>query len=179
MPIDSRSRSRLWLTVVVALFAALHVGWEFLGGGIRSHHLLDRADLPAISNAWGLLSLPVLAWLLIGRMQARSIAPLSFGLDRSILLAMAGALVYGVVLSLGFTAGHASVTSALFMGLFVLAVVLPLYRAEYLLGFVLGMTVTFGAVLPMLVGSVFMLLSVLLHPLARYLVRAVGRKRAA
>ncbi|WP_214278616.1 hypothetical protein, partial [Escherichia coli] len=46
----------------------LHLGWEALHGGIAAHHLLQRADLPGLSNAWGLLVLPALAAWAAGRL---------------------------------------------------------------------------------------------------------------
>ena len=61
-----RSRARGTITVLVALAELAHLAWEHLHGGVASHHLLNRADLPAISNAWGALFLPALAWVLSG-----------------------------------------------------------------------------------------------------------------
>jgi hypothetical protein len=74
------------------------------------------------------------------------------------------------------------VTQALFFGLFALAVQLPLYRAEHVLGFVVGMTFTFGAVLPTIIGAVFATLSLALRlamrgvvHVWRWLARPAGR----
>ena len=47
MPLTRPARSRVLLTAAVAVLVAAHLGWEHLDGGVRSHHLLDRADLPA------------------------------------------------------------------------------------------------------------------------------------
>ena len=44
-----------------------------------------------------------------------------------------------------------------------LALLLPVYRAECVLGFVLGMTLTFGAVLPTVFGSIIAAVSVVVH----------------
>ena len=41
----------------------VQLAWEASHGGIQSHHLLARADLPAVSNLWGLATLPALGWL--------------------------------------------------------------------------------------------------------------------
>jgi hypothetical protein len=56
-----------------------------------------------------------------------------------------------------------------FVGLFVCALLLPVYRAEYLLGFVLGMTVTFGAVLPFFIALIFAAFSFVV----RFIIRSV------
>ena len=60
----------------------------------------------------------------------------------------------GALLSLAFTYG--SVDRATFVMLLILlsGALLPLYRAEYLLGLVLAMNWVFGPILPMMVGAV-------------------------
>ena len=168
-------RARAYLTIAVVLYAAFHLAWEYLNGGVQSHHLLNRPDLPAISNWWGLLVLPVLAWLLIARMQARDAADSHAGIARPTVRVLLAAFLYGAGLATSFSLGYEAVTSAMFLGMFALAVALPIFRPEYVLGFVLGMTLTFGAVLPTLVAGVFALLSGVLHPVARFLVKAVVR----
>ena len=175
MPQTNAMRTRSLLTLAVALFEAAHLGWEYTHGGVVSHHILQRPDLPAISNGWGLVLLPVLAWFLIGRMQARSgLSP--HGLPaRAIGLRFLAALAYGAALSTSFALGHESATTTLFFGLFALAVVFALYRAELFLGFVLGMSFVFGAVLPTGIACVFAALSWLLHRLARLLGNALQR----
>ena len=60
----TRTRARRTITVLVALAELGHLAWEHFHGGVVSHHLLNRADLPAISNAWGAVFLPALAWFL-------------------------------------------------------------------------------------------------------------------
>jgi hypothetical protein len=49
------------------------------------------------------------------------------------------------------------------MGVLVLALLLPAYRAECWLGLVLGMSFTFGAVIPTTVGGIIAGLSALIH----------------
>jgi hypothetical protein len=161
--------------MAVALYEVLHLGWEYSHGGVMRHHLLQRSDWPAISNWWGLVALPVLAWLLIGRMQARGDSQSHAFLVQPIALRLLAALLYGAGFATSFAFGFEAVTSTMFFGLFALAVTLPIFRAEYVLGFVLGMTLIFGAVLPTIVACVFALLSWVLHPLARIIGRAVVR----
>ena len=55
---------RQYLTASITLAELAHLTWEHFHGGIRSHHFLNSADMPAISNAWGALLLPLLAWFL-------------------------------------------------------------------------------------------------------------------
>ncbi len=168
-------RARLFATGVVAVFAAFHILSEYWSGGVKSHHLLDRSDLPAISNWWGLVLLPSLAWFMVQRIQARGASVSSIGLARRTIWGFVGALLYGAGLAGAFALGFEAITSALFLGMFLLSALVPIYRAEFVLGFVLGMTLTFGAVLPTLVAGVFALISLLLHPVCWYLVRLARR----
>lgn len=137
---------RVFGTVVVTLLVLSLLAWQQLRGGVPSHHILARADLPAISNWWGALLLPALTWLLLGRILRR----ISSSATRShrAAIAFTGAGLFGVVLAVSFVTDHSTVTTYIVRSLPLLALLLPLYRAEYVLGFVLGMTYTFGAVLP-------------------------------
>lgn len=151
MPFVSLQPPRLFLALIALLAESVHLLWELQQGGILSHHLLARADLPAVSNAWGLLVLPALAAWAAGRWTA-SRWPLW-------LLGFALPLLLGALLSAAFAMKQDALTEAVFMLILLLALLLPAYRRESLLGFVLGMSWTFGAVLPLIVGGVVALLS--------------------
>lgn len=159
---------RLGLTAMVMVAAVAHLAWEHFNGGIVSHQLLNRDDLPAISNAWGLVLLPALTWFAIGRVEKR-VALHSGGkgtapkLPLTVIIGFLGPLVLGILLSVAFSNDYETMAASLFLGMFVLALLLPVYRAECLLGFVLGMTFTFGAVLPTLIGSVVAAVSAVVH----------------
>lgn len=151
------------------VFVAVLLAHEHFNGGVRSHHLLDRPDLPAISNWFGLVTLPLLGWLLGLRLRKHLTSVTRFGSPIGIGMSLVCALLYGVALAASFEVGPSAITSGLFFGLFVIAVVLPIYRVEYIFGFVVGMTFTFGAVLPVLVAVVVAAVSALVH----FAVRAV------
>jgi hypothetical protein len=161
-------RLRVGITALVLVAELAHLAWEHLNGGIVSHNLLDHADLPAISNAWGMVLLPALAWFASGRVEKR-VARHSRGegtasrLPSSVITGFVSSLSLGILLSVAFSNGYETMASSLFLGTFVLAVLLRVYRAEYLLGFVLGMTLVFGAVLPTLIGSVIAAVSAVVH----------------
>lgn len=140
---------RLQLAALALLAETLHLGWEALHGGIVTHHLLQRADLPGLSNAWGLLVLPALAAWAAGRLPpatAREGWRFTFGFVLPLLL--------GATLSLAFTLQWQTLTETVFFGLLMLALLLPAHRPESLFGFALGMSWTFGALLPTLIGGV-------------------------
>ena len=149
--------SRLTLAALALLAEALHLGWEAMHGGIVTHHLLQSADLPGLSNAWGLLILPALAAWAAGRLPrapaaTRDWAPVAAG--------FAAALLLGAALSLSFSLKLQAVTELVFFTLLA-------HRPECLLGFVLGMSWTFGAAIPTLVGGVIAGLSWALRGIAR------------
>lgn len=156
---------RLFLTLVFLAAELLHLGWEHAHGGVLSHHLLANPDLPAVSNWWGVLLIPVLSWWLLGGVQRRAaerrerhhagIPPWA---------GFIAALGYGAVLSTLFAFGSPAV-DFLFLGLLALGVVVCLCRPEFVLGFVLGMTFVVGAVLPTMFAFVIAGFSWLLHAL--------------
>ena len=184
-------RIRIYLTVAVLLAEIGHLAWEHFHGGIASHHFLNRADMPAVSNGWGLLLLPAISWFLGGIALRRSIATAAAatinapggqaeaaGLARGVFVGFFAELLFGASLAATFSLGYHDVTSILFFGMLLLALVFRVYRAECVLGFVLGMTFTFGAILPALVASVTAVISAVAHrvlyPLARRVWMALG-----
>ena len=184
-------RIRIYLTVAVLLAEIGHLAWEHFHGGIASHHFLNRADMPAVSNGWGLLLLPAISWFLGGIALRRSIATAAAvtinapggqaeaaGLARGVFVGFFAGLLFGVSLAATFSLGYQDVTSIFFFGLLLLALVVRVYRAQCVLGFVLGMTFTFGAILPALVASVVAVISAVAHrvlyPLARRVWMALG-----
>jgi hypothetical protein len=145
---------------------ALLLGWQHLHGGVPAHHLLAREDLPALSNWWGLLTLPALAWFLLGRIERRREG------GREGIAAMAGSfaasLLYGFILALCFVTGRPEVSDLMAQGVFLIALFYPVYRAECVLGFVMGMSVFLGAVLPMIAAAIFAAVGALLYHAVRF-----------
>ncbi|MEW6760598.1 MAG: hypothetical protein AB1437_07220 [Pseudomonadota bacterium] len=177
-------RSRFILSFCAFLAEALHLGWEYSHGGVAAHHPLNDASLPAISNWWGLLVVPLLVWFALGRINRRAATLVQAGSRERfatlVRLRFALALGWGGALALAFSYGHPAV-NVFFIGAFVIAPIVHGYRAEYLLGFALGMTFTFGAVLPVLVGGVIALFAWLARLLVGALMRLArgGRVRGA
>ncbi len=161
-------RIRLYFTGVVTILIWSLLLWDHFHGGVPSHHLLARKDMPSFSNGWGGLLIPLLTWFLLYRVHKRirktkdvDVAASAFPI--AILTGFVGALLFGITLSTFFTVGNTEVPAYMLMGILLLALFLPVFRAECLLGFVLGLTYTFGGVLPILIGSILTLLSALLY----------------
>jgi len=162
------AKFRLGFTLTVAVVMLSLLVWQHLHGGVPRHSFLARADYPSISNWWGALLLPLLTFVLVGRMQARVTPPSAHGDQpqtsvRGAMAAFVGALLYGGALATAFATGHPDISSQLFTALPLIGLLLPIYRAEYVLGFVFGLTYTFGAVLPTVIATGAAAVSAILH----------------
>lgn len=170
---NAASSSRRLLLSLLALCAQLAMlAWEHVDGGVRSHHLLADPSLPAVSNWWGLLLVPGLTWWAVGSARRRSARAAHAGRSArpAPLAGFLCSLAYGATLAALFAAGSPLV-DYLFFGLLALALVVRLWHAEYLLGFVLAMSLVAGPILPAMFGAVIALLSWLVHTAARALWR--------
>jgi hypothetical protein len=64
-PVNPPNRFPVLLPVAGFAFAAAHLAFEHFTGGVQSHNLLNRPDLPAISNWLGLVTLPLLVAVVV------------------------------------------------------------------------------------------------------------------
>jgi predicted neutral ceramidase superfamily lipid hydrolase len=172
------SLNRLYFLAFVSIAIWSLLIWDYLHKGVPSHHLLAREDLPAFSNWWGALLIPLLSWFILYRIQKREGAENGNNLAISgrIFFSFITALIFGVVLSIFFTLGNEDVPFYMMIALLASALFLRSYRAECFLGFVIGMTYTFGAVLPLLIGSILVLLCAILYLLVRSAILLFSRK---
>lgn len=163
-------KTRLYITALVTLAIWSLLAWNHYHGGMPSHNILAREDMPSISNWWGGVLLPLLTWFLLYRIQRRIKSPdekSDAKLPLNVVYGFAGALLFGVLLSTFYTLGYADIPGLMVNSIFIIALFFPIYRAECLLGFVIGMTFTFGAVLPTGIGSIFALIGAVLYLLVR------------
>jgi hypothetical protein len=164
---------RIWFTALVAIVIWSLLSYQQFHGGVPSHHILADESLPSFSNWWGAFLLPVLTWVLLYRIDKRVFkSAKATGSEASqslshVLYGFAGALLFGVVLSIFFTLGNTDVPGFMLLGVFALALFLPVYRAQCYLGFVLGMTFTFGAVLPTGIGLILSVITAMLYLVIR------------
>ncbi len=149
--------SRPLLPALMALgLVSLQLFYEHTHGGIVSHHLLAREDMPAISNWLGLISIPLLAFLVMQSLQSR-VARNEEQALKWIKAGFLGGLAYGLLMSGLWEFDLDAYMPPLLLLPLLLAFFLPLYRWECFLGMVLGMAWTFGGILPIGIGLLLVL----------------------
>jgi hypothetical protein len=153
------TKAQIYIVGVVSLAIWGLLAWGHFHGGVPAHYILNKKDLPEISNWWGGLLLPLLTWFLLYRIQKREKLSAtqwaSFAnFPSKIIYGFVGALFFGLSIALLFTFDVHDIPGYLLMAAIAFSFFYPIYRAECLLGFVLGMTYTFGAVLPTGIGCI-------------------------
>jgi hypothetical protein len=152
--------------------------WEHFHGGVPSHHILQQKDLPEISNWWGAILIPMLSWVLIGRIESRIFKQGTFAQNQKIKiigLFLTG-LFFGFLLVFSFTNNYQFFLDNVPYTILLLSFLIPIYYAEFILGFILAMVYTFGAILPTIFIMIFALLGYLIHRFIRSLVVSAQKK---
>ncbi|OMQ11006.1 hypothetical protein [[Flexibacter] sp. ATCC 35103] len=159
---------RLYCTSIIAISVWLLLIWNYYNGGVPSHHILNDKNLPEISNWWGAILLPLLSWVLFYRIKKRAVTDIGneskvSDFQTNIIYGFIGALFMGILLSVFFTLEYENFPAYILLIILMSGLFFPVYRAECILGFVLGMTFTFGAVLPTAIGFILVLIGVFLY----------------
>lgn len=152
------------LTGLATLYILTLLLVEHFNGGVVSHHLLNSEDMPAISNWWGALVIPLLSWFLLGligrRISHHSKYPSS-------VLAFVCALAFGVLLSVLFVLNVYDLLLWLLLSLPFLALFFPIYRGEYVLGLIFGMSYVFGGIIPVGLSALVAVMASVVYLLIR------------
>lgn len=156
------------VTVVALLLAAMQLGWEHLNGGIVEHHFLQSKDMPAMSNMWALVILPLMAWFSVHWAKPRLLDQPA-GAKKKVFIAFATVLLASTLQSLAFLTGNPELTMYIALALFSSALFLPFYRSEYLLPHLVGNMLAFGPIIPF-IGIVIM---VTLSLIGLYVIRPI------
>jgi len=155
---------------------------EHFKGGVITHHLLAREDLPGISNWWGLLTIPILGLIsvyFIDKRRNKLIKPEAKSInyfDSKVLRNFLFALLFGGTASLLWEFGQAEILQYYILLPVLIAFFKPVHFTEYLLGFVIGMLYTFGGILPILVGTVLLIICFTVNKLIN-LIKGLFTKR--
>ena len=168
-------KTRLLLTALVSILVWAHLAWDYFHEGVPTHYLLHSKEMPGISNWWGGLSLPVVTFGLlwwIDRSLLKSMEQDTAKSRNTLIIRFVSALVFGILLSVLFTMGSPAPGYMMLIAIG-LSFFLPLYRPEYLLGLILGMSYTFGANIPIMAAFVLLLIFLIAYKLIRSAVLAV------
>lgn len=178
-------RLRLIITVTISILIFGLLLWTYFHGGVPSHHILDQKDLPAISNWWGGILLPVLTWILLGRIknriekQTKTDSQYKSKLISALVRFIIG-LAFGIILSVSFINNYKPFLDNVLYLLVILSFIVPIFFSEFILGFVLGMTYTFGAILPtafvLVMAAIGFVTYRFIRPLIIKLVEKLGNK---
>ncbi|MDN3677006.1 hypothetical protein QWY90_06750 [Flavobacterium paronense] len=159
---------RLYFTAIVTIAIWFLLVWDHYHGGVPTHHLLQREDLPSFSNWLGGILIPLLTWFLLNKIHKRISNDLTtFKFPITIVYAFLGAFTFGILLSVFFTLQYTDPPFYMMVSLLLLALFYPIYRAECFLGFVLGMLFTFGGVLPIIIITILSLIGAFLYRIVR------------
>lgn len=175
-------RLKYGLILLVTLLAGAQIAWEYNHGGVLSHYLLHRKDMPSISNWWSLAILPVLALVCLQLAKSRLLGPAIQDAQtalssRGVYAAFFGMLLVSITQAMAFQLGFEQITKYLAITVLLSGLFLPIYRAEYVLGNVLGAAFTFGAVIPVIGMLVMGTVSVIAHKLLKPLLfKLLGAK---
>ncbi|NND80052.1 MAG: hypothetical protein HKN53_09140 [Maribacter sp.] len=170
--LDHRIKLPLLAFLVVGLCLAL----EHFTGGVVTHHLLARDDMPGVSNYWGLVSVPLLAFVVAyvihrNRYKKTTSEEKLKQHEDVVFKRFIAALAFGITISLLWELRLESVLPYLILLPLLLAFFRPVHYPECLLGFVLGMVYTFGGILPILIGTVLLIIAYLINRIIRLLKR--------
>ncbi|MFT3935876.1 MAG: hypothetical protein QM726_19765 [Chitinophagaceae bacterium] len=173
---------RVTITAIITVLIGSLLLWNHFHGGVPSHHILDQKDLPSISNWWGGLLLPLLTWILLGRINTRLNKQGTTAEDlnvklKDVVIRFCIGLALGIMLAASFVNNFKPFLDNVLYIILVLALFVPIFYAEFILGFVLGMTYTFGVILPTAFILIMSLPGFVLYKYIRRLImRLFGKK---
>jgi len=157
---------------VVTIFIFGFLSWEHFNGGVTSHHLLGQEDFPSISNWWSGLLLPILTWFLLSRIEKRLDKQASHtqqtnnSISKVFWFFLTG-VIFGILLSISFMNEYKPFLDNVLYILIALSFIIPIYYSEFILGFILGMTFTFGAIIPTLFILIMAVIGLVIYKFIR------------
>lgn len=178
MKLDCTKKTKNGITIMATILLAIHLTWDYFHKGIPTHYILHDGDLPGFSNLWGLLVLPIVTGILVGRICRRQRHVTKENKQHSfkvIVIRFLSALLFGVLLSIMYLT-YPDNTAYMMLGLFVLALFMKLYWSEYYFGFIIGTAFTFGVIIPTIAGAILILLYAILYMVPRKILSILNDK---
>jgi hypothetical protein len=84
--------------------------------------------------------------------------------------------VFGLLLSISFTYEYKPFLDNVLYIIIVLSFIIPVFYSEFILGFILGMTYTFGAVLPTVFILIIAVIGLVAYRIIRPIILSVGTR---
>jgi hypothetical protein len=153
-----------FLTILPFLYGLYYYIFNLMEVCLRITFLADES-YPKISNWYGLLIISILSFITYKKFKTTPF--LKKELLESII-----AILYGLLIYLCFKNYLKFDPSYLFIGIFIIGIIYPIYRIHIYFGVILGMTYGFGAVLP----AVMIVLAILLSWISHTLVKIVRER---
>lgn len=166
---------QLFITAIITLTIFGHIAWDYFHGGIPTHYILQSKDMPGIPNWWGAIVLPIFTYFLLFRISKRLDQPDNKESLKLISLRLLTGLLFAISISVTFLNGI-EVTDYIMGLIFTLAFMFPLFKSEYLLGWVLGAAFTFGAIIPIVFGSMLCLVFFIIYQVVGGIKKALRPK---
>ncbi|WP_299763619.1 hypothetical protein [uncultured Dokdonia sp.] len=176
MKIDLTFKNRLVITLVVSILMWAFLAWDYFHEGVPTHYILHNDAYPGFSNWWGAITIPIVTWGLLYLVYLRTLKEETKNNTSSTIYGFIGFFLYAALLSYSFTTGSETIPMYMTLSLIVASFFVPIYRPECLLGYILGMTYVFGAILPLLFGIIFWTLFTIAYKLPRIIVQYVTKK---
>lgn len=165
---------KLLFTSVITITIWSMLIWQFTHDGVPSHYLFQNPELPELSNWWGGIILPALSWLALSRVEKTLLNLPSEQVVlhvRKVTVHFIVSLAYGAMLSFAFLYGYSSIASVMFPGILFFAIFFQVFRAEFVLGFILSMSITFGAVLSLMFGAIIAIAAFIVYSIVHFACR--------
>lgn len=164
-------QNRTRVTIGAFFFMALILVWESINGGVVTHHVMASKDLPGFSNWWGLLTVPLLCFIAATSIQRRQEN------ETKVLKRFIASVVFGLLLAVLWEFNVQDPLPYLMLFPLLLAFFIPIHKPEILMGYVLAMLFTFGAILPILFGTILLAIAFLIHAITRLLSKALTHNK--
>lgn len=139
---------KLPFIILVTVLAGIHILWEHYNGGVVTHHILASDDMPGISNWWELISIPLVTFILLTLIHKEYQKNPSKQKLLSITKGFIAGLCFGALISILWEFRFEHILQYLILFPVAVSLIKPVYLPQYVLGFILSMTFTFGGILP-------------------------------
>lgn len=146
---------RILITSIISIIEWGMLLWDYFHDGVPTHYLLHDENLPGFSNWWGGLLIPIFTWVSLTFIAKRYSASETH--SKVLMKILFGAIVAAAI-SISFKLGNDEISASIMLAIIFTSLFIHPLKVEYFLGFILGMVVVFGGVLPFIISGVLALI---------------------